>query len=141
MECPSPDHNQHKFKEAKHATHYVERYLQEHTYPGRTSHERLVLDFTVQSTRKKKGSWLVPSSKKRQPPQALVCKVWIVALGLTSAPHVASFSDSEKYTGRVVHQEAFGGSRVFASPDVKRVVVSGGAKSTADMVYASIQGR
>lgn len=139
MHRPPEDHIKNEFMEAKHVTNYLERYLDDHIYSDRSLKDRLMLGFKVTDAKKQNGVWLVTGSRDGQTPRTLVCNKLIVALGLTSEPQMPSLPNQDQYKGMIAHQEGFGGSGVLSSPNIKHVVILGGAKSAADMVYACIK--
>ena len=62
----------------------------------------------------------------------------MIASGLTSTPNMPVLPNRENFQGPILHQKDFGQSSVFSSND-RYVTVVGGAKSAADMVYASVK--
>ncbi|KAL9050448.1 MAG: hypothetical protein Q9162_006629 [Coniocarpon cinnabarinum] len=127
-----------EFMEAKYVTEYLEEYMKDHTYDGKTMLDRLWLNFKVDSAEKRAGKWKVFGTHRSQQ-HTLSSSKLVVATGLTSVPQMPTLPGREIYQGVVVHQEAFGSSQVLASEEVQSVTVIGGAKSAADMVYAAIK--
>ena len=139
MERPPEDQLRDDFMQGKHVTKYLEDYLDEHVYSARSLRDRLLLGFTVSNVKKQNGVWIITGSMGQQAARTFTCNKLIVAMGLTSAPNMPSLPDQHLYTGKIIHQNEFGGSGILQSPDRKNVVVLGGAKSAADMVYASVK--
>jgi cation diffusion facilitator CzcD-associated flavoprotein CzcO len=124
--------------EAKHVTNYLEDYCDNHVYDGRTLRDRIVFKCDVQSITKKEGVWhveaVVGTVKKTVRSPKLV-----MASGLYTRPTMPDLPGVENFAGEVIHQKDFGRSRILEDPAVKNVVVLGGAKSAADIAYASLK--
>ena len=63
----------------------------------------------------------------------------MVASGMTPIPNMPVLPGQEIFCGPVIHQEAFRSSRILTSPDTKYITVLGGAKSSANIVYAAVK--
>lgn len=134
MDCP-PE-TLHSLYEAKYVAEYLEKYVDEFDYEGRSLRDRMVFGFTVTKIEKQNGRWAV-HGKCNEAKSTVVYHTprIMIASGLTSTPNMPVFAKQERFKGLILHQRDFGQSSVLSSGD-KYVTVLGGAKSAADMVYA-----
>lgn len=126
--------------EAKHVADYLEKYVDEFKYEGRNLRDRMVFGFTVAKIEKINDRWNIHGHYNDKKEAAIVYhapKV-MIASGLTSSPNMPILPNRENFQGPILHQKDFGQSSVLSSKD-KYVTVIGGAKSAADMVYASVK--
>lgn len=126
--------------EAKHVAAYLEKYVDEFKYQGRSLRDRIVFEFTVAKIEKINDKWDIRGHYNDKKEAAIVFhapKV-MIASGLTSSPNMPILPNQENFQGPILHQKDFGQSSVLSSKD-KYVTVVGGAKSAADMVYASVK--
>ena len=63
----------------------------------------------------------------------------MVASGMTTVPNMAVLPGQENFGRPIIHQEAFGSSRMLISPDMKNITVLRGANSSTEMVYAAVK--
>ena len=63
----------------------------------------------------------------------------MVASGMTPVLNMPVLPGQENFGYPIIHQEAFGSSGNLTSPDIKNITVLGGAKSSADIVYAAVK--
>lgn len=82
-------------------------------------------------------SWTIRGvDQKSQTARTFVTPKVMIATGVTSEPNMPHLPGKEAFGVPIIHSEGFGQSAVLTSPDIQNVVVVGGGKSAADMVYA-----
>jgi hypothetical protein len=125
--------------EAKYVAEYLETYVDEFRYEGKSLRDRMIFGFTVTNMEKNNGNWEV-NGGYNDTQEKIVFRTpkLMIASGLTSRPNMPSFPSQAKFKGSIIHQKDFGASSVLDSVE-KHVTVLGGAKSAADMVYASVK--
>ena len=136
----APSETLYDLYDAKHVASYLERYVDEFKYDGRSLRDRIVFGFTVAKMEKINDKWHIHGNYNDKKEAAVVFhapKV-MIASGLTSSPNMPILPNRENFQGPILHQKNFGQSSVLSSKD-KHVTVIGGAKSSADMVYASVK--
>lgn len=134
-----PSETLHELYDAKHVADYIENYVDEFNYKGRSLRDRIIFGFTVTSIEKTVGKWVVHGyHNETKATAAFRTDKLMIATGLTSTPNMPLLSNQEKFGGQILHQRDFGQSAVLSSTD-KRVTILGGAKSAADMAYASVK--
>ena len=134
MALPPPDDDYWGFFPAKYTTAYLEAYVDNHIYNGQTIRDRIIFEAPVKRIEKtSEGSWAVFHSDGH----SLQTKKLIDATGMTSKPYVPELPGSKTFQGLRLHHKAFGQSTFLSDPTKKHVVVLGGAKSAADVAYAS----
>ena len=121
------------FFKAKHITQYLEKYTDLHSHNGQTLRERIKFGIEVMSVDKLDGKCGSDTS------HTINASKLVVASGLTSVPNMPVLPGKEQFNGLIIHQEAFGSSKILASADIKNITVLGGAKSSADMIYAAVK--
>ncbi|WP_375449235.1 hypothetical protein [uncultured Nostoc sp.] len=62
----------------------------------------------------------------------------MIASNLTFLPNMLILSNWDNFQGQILHQKGFGQFLVLSSKD-KYITVVGGAKSAANMIYASVK--
>ena len=139
MPRPPESDTYYDFFKAKYTTQYLEDYVDRRNFAGLTLRERIRFDSHVHKVVKVDGKWAVSVKDKTGDTYIIRSTKLIVASGLTSRQYVPCLSGSEKFDRPIIHQENFGQSSILSSPNVQRVTVLGGAKSSADMVYASVK--
>ncbi|MCJ1392862.1 monooxygenase [Xylographa bjoerkii] len=139
MPRPPENDTYYDFFKAKYTTMYLEDYVDRRTYAGETLRERIRFGSHVHKVMKAREKWVIYSKDKTGDTHIFHATKLIVASGLTSRQYIPSLSGKEKFDRPIIHQENFGQSSILSSPDVQRVTVLGGAKSSADMVYASVK--
>ena len=97
------------------------------------------LRLTIKSVEQRDNEWHVHGTGPDNQDTTLRTRKLVVASGMTSEPHWPKLANRDLFTGTVVHQEGFGASPVVSSDKIQNVVVLGGAKSAADMVYACVK--
>ena len=134
-----PEETLHDLYEAKYVAEYLDKYVNEFCYQGQSLRSRMVFGFTVSKIEKKGGKWSIHGYHNESKISAVfhTTKV-MMATGLTSAPKMPSLPKEHRFGGHILHQKDFGRCSVLSS-DEKHITVLGGAKSAADMVYASVK--
>jgi dimethylaniline monooxygenase (N-oxide forming) len=121
--------------EAKYIADYLEEYLDNHVYHGKTLRSRICFGFYVTKVGKADdGFWEVFGTAKNGS-QTIRAKKLIVASGTTSIPNIPEFQN-DGYTGQIIHIKQFASSGILADSP-KHVCVLGAGKSAADMAYES----
>lgn len=132
LEVPQ-EHTIHGFFPGRYVTEYLEEYLDAHIFGEKTLRDRVLLRHRVISVEKNAGKWEVVCESSEQIFRA---KKLIIASGLTSKPNMPMLPNRTSFSGAILHQKDFGQSSLLTDPQVMNVVVLGGGKSAADMVYA-----
>ena len=125
--------------EARYVTQYLEEYLDNHVYDGRTLRDRVWLDAEVHSVTKTDSRWTV--QVHRAAPHTFRSAKLVVASGLTSIPIMPSIPQVQELKAPIWHHRDFGmheKSTLAPSSAHKQITVLGGGKSAADMVWASV---
>ena len=140
MPRPPDEDLYYDFFKAKHTTQYLENYTDLHSHNGQTLRERIKFGIEVMSVDKLDGKWAISAKTiGSDTSHTLNASKLVVASGLTSVPNMPVLPGKEQFNGPIIHQEAFGSSRILASADIKNIAVLGGAKSSADMIYAAVK--
>jgi dimethylaniline monooxygenase (N-oxide forming) len=139
MARPSEEDVYYGFFKAKHTTQYLEEYVDQHSFAGRSIRERIRFGFKVQTIRKVDGTWVVSGEDDMKNPSTFHAPKVIVASGLTSTPSLPDLPGKQNFEAPILHQETFGQSSVLSSAEIQHITVLGGGKSAADMVYASVK--
>ncbi|KAI4122255.1 MAG: hypothetical protein LQ347_006569 [Umbilicaria vellea] len=146
---PSKEEDYYGFFPAKYVTKYLEDYADNHVYADRSIRDRIRFDCHINAIRKEDDLWVVSAVRKKEsrygvfdgdengPTCDFRAPKLMVATGLSSLPAIPEFPDRKAFKGFVLHHKDFGQSAFLASSDVQHVCVIGGAKSAADVVYAS----
>ncbi|MCJ1423179.1 hypothetical protein MMC29_001060 [Sticta canariensis] len=126
--------------DAKYVADYLEKYVDGFRYENQSLRDRMVFGFTVCKIEKVNGKWAVHGyyNDKKEVAVVFHASKVMIASGLTSTPNMPVLPNRENFQGPILHQKDFGQSSVFSSND-RYVTVVGGAKSAADMVYASVK--
>ena len=134
MKRPPEDDIYYEFFKAKYTSKYMEEYLDSHSFADRSLRDRIVLGFKVKTIKKSDNAWNITGDTAT----FRASKV-IVASGLTSAPSIPQLPGIEHFEAPVIHHERYGQFPVLSSVEFQNVVVVGGGKSAADMVYATVK--
>ena len=139
LSLPPGEDTYHDTFRAKNVTKYLDEYICEHQYAGKSLKDRLVFRFRVENLEKpeEQDHWTV-KGRHLDTKETKTFKAYrlIVASGITSEPNMPKLDNRVKFKGSILHSESFGSSTVTSNPENKRVTVIGGGKSAADMVYA-----
>jgi cation diffusion facilitator CzcD-associated flavoprotein CzcO len=120
----------HQYFRAWHFTRYLNQYLDNHVYEGKSLRDRLVLNARIEKLWKHEGQWHAQTVSGDQYAAPKV----IDATGLTSVPNIPEIPGADTFQGTLIHHKEFGQSDILRI--CKRVTVVGGAKSAADLAYA-----
>lgn len=122
------------FFPAKYTTQYLESYVDDHMYNGQSIRDRILFNTPVDRVEKDEdGQWIITSKETC----LFRVKKLIDATGMTSQPHIPLIAGSERFQGQRLHHKDFGQSTFLQEETKMNVVVLGGAKSAADVAYAS----
>ena len=137
VEVPSGTKLVHDIFEAKYMTKYLEQYVDNHVYKGKSLRQRFLFGFKVISIEKSGEIWYISGSDDRR----IATRAIAVATGHTSRPAMPPLPGKERYLGSIIHQKEYGraSNEIFSNPSVQYITVLGGGKSAADMVYASVK--
>jgi dimethylaniline monooxygenase (N-oxide forming) len=135
----------HGFFPARYVAHYLNAYVEDHVYSGKTLASRILTNSRVMHLTKatRTGEWHAEIYKSPDAEDTLgyVYKMTapkvIDATGLTSSPHLPRTLGLDTFTGETLHQRDVGKSGFLTNEKQHHVVVIGGAKSAADLAYAS----
>jgi dimethylaniline monooxygenase (N-oxide forming) len=139
MPRPPEEDTFYDFFKSKYTTQYLERYVDEHCFAGQSLRQKIIFALKVRNIRKLDNMWIISGKDGAGKARVFHTSKLMVASGLTSIPNEPVLPGKEKFEGPVLHQESFGRSAVLASGHIKNVTIIGGAKSAADMVYASVK--
>ena len=132
MKPPKEEDNYYGYFPAKYISSYLEDYTKSHSYDNKTIFERVIFKKRVSQVQKRGGLWITKCESTDAPFESTRL---IVASGLTSKPKMPNYPGISTLKRPIVHQMDFGKSNIMSSPDIKNVVVLGGGKSAADLVY------
>lgn len=118
---------------------YLENYIDQHTYAGKTLRERVILNTNVTRLEKVDNLWSVSCQKLDGTAVSFSAAKVVVANGGTSEPNWPNFPGEDIFKGQIVHTMNFGKSSVLSNPNVNKVSVLGGGKSAADLVYQAVK--
>ena len=138
LRLPPNEETYHDIFKAKHVTKYLDDYVDDHVYSGKSLRDRIIFDFPVSNITKIGDIWIISrkSATEGSTPKVRARRL-MVASGMTSEPNMPVLPQSITYKGLLIHQKDFGQSSVLSSLTVERIVVLGAGKSAADMVYAA----
>ncbi|KAL9066454.1 MAG: hypothetical protein Q9157_007137, partial [Trypethelium eluteriae] len=128
--------------EARYVTLYLEEYIDSHLYNGTSLRDRIKFGCRVEKVERLSSGWSIsmvePSGHTKQDIRA---SRLVVASGITSIPNMPNLPDQGVFKGLILHHKQFGSfSRSHLdNPKIKRIVVLGAGKSSADMVYECIK--
>ena len=134
MTPPPKEDQYHGFFPARYVTQYLESYLDNHIYDNRTLRDRIKFNIQVKRVERTPDKlWTIHCEN------GLVMKAvkLIVATGMTSLPNMPHLPGQETFSGTLLHHKDFGCSTFLSSPKTQHVAILGGAKSAADVAYAS----
>lgn len=122
------------FFPAKYVTAYLESYVDNHVYNGKTLRERILFHTRIERVKKSAGNWIVFCEGATR---TFSTEKLIDATGMTSLPSIPSIPGQAEFLGAAVHHKDFGQSMLLADPKTQHLAVLGGAKSAADVAYAA----
>jgi hypothetical protein len=140
IKLPEDAEMYHDAFEAKHVTRYLEEYVDNHVYSGRSLRDRVIFGFSVQGLKKVDGIWNVDGGNGT----SKIIRTWklVVASGHTSIPHLPALPNQSAFQGYIAHQKDFGQlakTALASNSPYMEIAVLGGGKSAADMVYDSVK--
>lgn len=145
--APPPAEDQYwGFFPAKYFTAYLESYVGDHVYAGRTIRDRILFKSSVDSVTRYQLSdkeddgnkstlqWTITYNTSRQ----IDTSKLIDATGMTSQPQIPTLPGFSEYKGKALHHKSFGQeeSALLSDPSVQNICILGGAKSAADVAYS-----
>ena len=139
---PKPDQvDANSFFKAEAMSAYLERYVESHVYKGQSIRDRIIFSTSVVKVGKLDSIWHMHCSKSREMNVKMLLKApkLIVASGATSIPNVPSIKGSQSFQGSMIHSVEWGNASFLEDGSQKRVVVLGGGKSAADIVYECVK--
>ena len=156
LTIPTGEETYYDLFDAKNLTRYLEEYVDNHIYAEKSIRNRIVFGFSVLRVTKIDGIWNIEgaysagededsisekdsTSNDKQAVMIYRSSKLIVATGTASIPYIPDLPRQEEFRGQIIHQKAFGNSSVLTDPNIKNITILGGAKSAADMVYASVK--
>jgi len=112
-----------------HVGDYLEAFASHKTFGGKTVRDRIVFNAPVEKISKDRHVWEIQT-----PGESYSCQKLIVATGLTSTPTPIGIS-TQDFKPPVIHSLHLAAkTSLLASPEIKNVVVLGGAKSSFDAI-------
>ena len=131
---PPPEQQYYGFFPAYHVTAYLERYVDNHVYDGRSLRDRIRFKCCVTRVEKLAEGWKIYYGEKGT---IVTATRLMVATGLTSTPNMPILSNQDAFIAPIIHQKDLGQSSILASGGVTHVTILGGGKSAADISYAA----
>ena len=139
MPRPPEEDLYYEFFKAKHTTQYLENYTTSHSYEGQSIRERIQFGTEVRSMYRTDGKWVISTTNVDSQASGVIRSTkLVVASGLTSQPLMPALAGADKFKGPIIHQEKFGSSKILKSPKIQNICVTGGGKSSADMIYEAV---
>ena len=144
---PPPEEDQYwGFFPAKYFTSYLESYVDDHTYAGRTIRDRIrfrscvdkVTEVQPTDNASKSGRptarWTITYNSDSH----IETSRLIDATGMTSQPDIPNLPGLSEFKGRTLHHKSFGQEErtLLSDPSTHNVCILGGAKSAMDVAYA-----
>ena len=123
---------------AKYVSEYLEKYVANHIYDGKSLRSRIQLRSKVLNVKRISSGWILHIEGDVN----IRCRKLAVASGLTSEPVMPMIPQMHNLLAPLFHHREFGthSKRILAaSSGYTNVTVLGGGKSAADMVYASLK--
>ncbi len=131
---PPPEDQYYGFFPARYVTAYLEAYVDNHVYYGRTLRERILCNVLVDKIERMSGGmWKIFRSGGSE----LVTDKLIDATGMTSLPNVPRLTGEKDFRGKMVHHKDFGRLGNLETVKGRHFAVLGGGKSAADVAYAA----
>ncbi|PQE07410.1 flavin-binding monooxygenase protein [Rutstroemia sp. NJR-2017a WRK4] len=126
--------------ETKYVTSYLEEYVDNHIYNGKSLRDRIIFGYQVQGLEKSDGVWNLRGGTNEA---KVICTArLVVASGYNSIPYLPDFLNQYQFQGPIVHQKEFGlisKTALAADSAYTSITVIGGGKSAADMVYDCVK--
>ncbi|KAL8830023.1 MAG: hypothetical protein Q9170_005924 [Blastenia crenularia] len=135
---PPPEEDQYYgFFPGKYTTAYLESYVDDHTYSGRSIRDRISFNSTVDSVTKTGEPpmhWTIVYNTDH----TIRTLKLIDATGMTSQPRIPNLPGSLDFKGKTLHHKSWGQEQdaILKDLSIQHICVIGGAKSAADVAYA-----
>jgi dimethylaniline monooxygenase (N-oxide forming) len=139
MERPPAEDSMNDLFKAKYTMKYIEDYADNRKFAGRSLRDRVQFNTNVKSVEKVDSRWQLSCtmSKEGGTQKDIFAARLMVANGQASTPRMPDLPGKEKFAGLIMHSVDWGQADVLTNEKIKNVVVLGGGKSAADMVYES----
>lgn len=138
FEPPSEDVDENDFFKAENMSVYLEKYIDEREYAGKTLRGRIRFAAEVEGLKQQDEGWTINFTMNGTSNSVAAHKL-IVATGSTSVPNMPNLPGRENFDGPIIHTLNYGKSKFHERDDIKTVAVIGGGKSAADMVYNNVK--
>lgn len=140
MERPPEEDCKNDCFKARYTTEYLEKYVDQMKHRGRSLRERIQFGTKVKSIEKADGLWVISCSNNNNDESMLISATKLmIANGQDSKPNMPDIPGKDTFGGVVLHSIDFGESDIIASKTLKNIVVIGGGKSSADMIYELVK--
>ena len=141
LTLPPDADNYHDIFESKYVTKYLESYVAEHMYNGRTLRDRICFGIRVRQVEKLDDSWTVLAQDNKKEDKTFRSAKLVIATGHTTIPNMPVLPGQSLFQGPILHQKEFGKATgtILASDSYRAITILGGGKSAADMVYDSVK--
>ncbi len=141
LTLPPDAENYHDIFESKYVTKYLEDYVDEHVYNGRSLRDRICFRMKVRKIEKHDNTWRLSARRIEKEEETIDCARLVIATGHTSIPNMPTLPEQRLFKGSILHQKEFGkaSGTILASDSYTSVTILGGGKSAADMVYDSVK--
>jgi dimethylaniline monooxygenase (N-oxide forming) len=148
---PAEAERYHGLVEAKWLGKYLEDYVSDQVYDGRSLRERFSFRATVLDVSRAGGdgrdlgAWRVEADREGTRVVYWSQKI-IIASGLSSLPNMPELPGKDTFIGTIVHQKDIGESLLLTDSepnidDQETITIYGGSKSAADLAYAAVKDR
>ncbi|KAL9053509.1 MAG: hypothetical protein Q9206_003903 [Seirophora lacunosa] len=147
MTPPPAEEQYYGFFPGRHTTAYLEAYVDNHSYAGRTIRDRIRFNSPVDSVvrtldhpntaedgSRNNAQWTITHSTNIEIQTAKL----IDATGMTSQAQTPNLPGASAFRGKTLHHKSFGQEQrlLLQDPSVRNICIVGGAKSAADVAYA-----
>lgn len=134
MTPPPPEDQYYGFFPARYVTAYLESYVDDHIYNGRTLRDRIEFNIHVDKIeRRSDETWFISCHGGRE----LETSKLIDATGMTSLPNIPHLTGEKNFRGKMVHHKDFGRLGDLRTVKGQHFAVLGGGKSAADVAYSA----
>lgn len=140
MTPPPAEDQYYGFFPARYTTAYLESYVDDHIYAGRSIRDRILfnssVDNVIRTTEQEEPGveWTIVYNTN----QKIRTSKLIDATGMTSQPSIPNIPGSSEFKGRSLHHKSWGQEQpdLLNDPSIQSICIIGGAKSAADVAYA-----
>lgn len=134
MNPPPLEDQYYGFFPARYVTAYLESYVDNHVYSGRSLRDRIEFKVHVDKIeRTTYGTWLIFHSGDSE----LETSKLIDATGMTSLPNIPRLTGEKDFLGKMVHHKDFGRLGDLRTVKGQHFAVLGGGKSAADVAFSA----